>query len=138
MYNFNQAIEWIFRELSTLLIFIGCGIGGVLRYLTTHFSTHFFGRAFPYGTLAVNAIGAFLMGLLTVLFQSKFHAFETPLRGLLLVGLLGGYTTFSSFSIDTLNLLEAGRYFSVACYVFLSVGLCLAFVWAGALCGKLL
>ena len=122
--------------LNTLLVFLGCGIGGVLRYWMTTFTYMIFDRNLPHGTIIVNVSGSLLMGLLTVLLETKFSAFDTHLRALLLVGVLGGYTTFSTFSMDTLILFETGRFVSAITYIFGSVLLCLVSVWGGALLAK--
>jgi CrcB protein len=121
---------------NVFLIFLGSGLGGLSRYWTIKYAYLLFGREFPYGTLAVNIIGSFIMGVLTFLIQSTFNFLETQLRGFLLAGLLGGYTTFSTFSIDTFGLLESGHYFLAATYILLSIGLCLISVWLGYLVGK--
>ena len=122
--------------LNMLLVFLGCGVGGVFRYGVTTVIYNIFGHGYPHGTLAVNITGSFLMGLLTVYLQERVGIINIELRGLLLVGLLGGYTTFSSFSMDTLSLIETGRYFSALTYILGSVLLCIAGVWAGTLIGR--
>lgn len=122
--------------LNAVLVFLGCGIGGLLRYWTTTVVYLGLGRGFPHGTLVVNVSGSFVMGLLTIFIQSKFSTLEMPLRALFLVGLLGGYTTFSSFSMDTLGLIESGRYLLAALYIILSFVLCLAGVWFGVVVGR--
>lgn len=121
---------------NTLLVFLGCGVGGVFRYWVTMIVYTLFGRGLPHGTIVVNVSGSFLMGLLTVILQERISAMDVQLRAVLLVGVLGGYTTFSSFSMDTLNLVETGRYVSAITYILGSVLLCLISVWAGALLGR--
>lgn len=121
---------------NVLLIFFGAGLGGVLRYMISN-STHWLvGRQFPYGTLVVNVSGCFLMGLLFVLILDRFNGIGPQLRAFLLIGFLGGYTTFSSFSIETLNLFESGAYLSGFINMFLSVMLCMVAVWLGVLGGR--
>lgn len=122
--------------LNTLLVFLGCGIGGVFRYWIIAFSHSVLGRELPHGTIFINVSGSFLIGLLGILIQEKFIALDAPMRVLLIAGFLGGYTTFSAFSMDTLNLIEAGRYLVAIAYVLGSVLLCLAGVWAGVFLGK--
>jgi CrcB protein len=122
--------------LNTLLIFIGAGFGGVSRYWISSVTYSFLGREFPYGTLVVNVSGCFLMGLLFVLILERFDGIGPPLRSLLLIGLLGGYTTFSSFSIETLNLFESGAYLSTALNILSSIILCIAATWLGIMGGR--
>ena len=81
-------------------------------------------QQFPYGTLIVNISGCFLMGLLFVLTTERWIESDPSLRALLLIGLLGGYTTFSSFSIETLMLYESGHWLGALLNVVLSVSLC--------------
>ena len=121
---------------NTLLIFLGAGIGGVLRYWISNSVYIFLGRNFPYGTLIVNVSGCLLMGFLFVLILDRFSAMSTELRSLLLVGLLGGYTTFSSFSIETVSLFENGQWLSGFLNIFLSCTLCLAAAWIGVVSGR--
>jgi fluoride exporter len=122
--------------LNNVLIFIGAGIGGLLRYWISN-SIHFFwGRQFPYGTLVVNVSGCFLMGLLYILILERFDYLGSQLRALLLIGLLGGYTTFSSFSIETINLFEAGNGWGALMNVLLNMLLCIAAVWLGVTGGR--
>lgn len=121
---------------NLLLIFLGAGFGGVLRYWISTGTYWFLGRQFPYGTLVVNASGSFLMGLLFVIILDRFDAIGPQLRSLLLVGLLGGYTTFSSFSIETLNLLESGAWMGAILNIFLNVTVCIALAWLGTMGGR--
>lgn len=124
--------------LDVLLIFVGAGCGGVFRYWISNLSYWFLGRQFPYGTLIVNVSGCFLMGLLFVLLIERFDGVGPQLRSLLLIGLLGGYTTFSSFSIETLNLFENGAFLSGMVNILLSIMLCLAATWIGVIGGRYL
>jgi CrcB protein len=121
---------------NTLLIFVGAGCGGVLRYWISNLSYWFLGRQFPYGTLIVNVSGCFLMGLVFILLIERFDGIAPQLRSLLLIGLLGGYTTFSSFSIETLNLFENGAPLAGVTNILLSVILCLAATWLGVIGGR--
>lgn len=122
--------------MNTVLIFFGAGIGGVLRYWISNFTYLILGKQFPYGTLIVNVSGCFLMGLLFVLTMERIDGFGSQLRALLLIGLLGGYTTFSSFSIETINLFENGNYISAIMNILLSTGVCLLATWLGVLGGR--
>ena len=122
--------------LNTLLIFLGAGLGGVSRYWISNITYGFLGRQFPYGTLVVNISGCFLMGLLFVLLLERFNGIGPQLRALLLIGFLGGYTTFSSFSIETLNLFENGARLAGIANILLSVTLCLTATWLGVIGGR--
>lgn len=122
--------------LETLLIFVGAGLGGVCRYWVSTFFYGILGRQFPYGTLIVNVTGCFLMGFLFVFLLERFNGLGSQLRALLLIGLLGGYTTFSSFSIETLNLFENGAMVSGIVNILSNIILCLLAVWLGVLGGK--
>jgi len=108
----------------------GGAIGAVLRYVVSLAVHGLAGTAFPYGTLAVNVLGSGAMGFLFVMFLERFSP-DGNLRALVLVGLLGAFTTFSTFSMETLNLIEEGALLKAAFNVLLSVGLCLAAAWVG-------
>lgn len=121
---------------ETLLIFIGAGLGGVSRFWIANFFYGILGRQFPYGTLIVNVSGCFLMGFLFVLLLERFNEMAPQLRSLLLIGFLGGYTTFSSFSIETLLLFENGSTLAGLLNILLSVILCIFAAWLGVMGGK--
>ena len=117
-----------------IFVFLGGGIGAVCRYLATSLFAVRFGTAFPYGTLFVNVSGSFLMGVLMGLlplfpFGDKY--LPENLRLLLGVGFLGGFTTFSSFSMETLNLLQEPHTLSALANIFMSVALGITAAWAG-------
>ncbi len=107
--------------MTFLYVAIGGAIGAVLRYLVT------LSVAFPFGTLAVNVVGSFVMGLMLVLLAGK--GFER-LMLLVMTGVLGGFTTFSAFSLDTIKLVEAGRLAAAGGYVVASVALSLLAIFA--------
>jgi len=121
---------------DSLLIFIGAGFGGVFRYWISNGIYFLLGRQFPYGTLVVNVSGCFLMGFLFILTVERFDSIASQLRALLLIGLLGGYTTFSSFSIETINLFENGNWQGAIMNIFLSTFVCLAAAWIGVIGGR--
>lgn len=121
---------------NNLLIFLGAGLGGVFRFWISNLTYWMLGRDFPYGTLIVNISGCFLMGLLFALLFDRFNGIGPQLRSLLLIGFLGGYTTFSSFSIETLNLLENGALTSAALNIFLTFFLCFMATWLGVIGGR--
>ena len=111
------------------LVFVGGGLGAAVRFLVTTAAARW--AAFPLGTLAVNAVGSFLMGLVmgaVLLLTEKYELIAEPLRLLLAVGFLGGLTTFSSFSFETLLLLKGGSYLLAFCNIALQLlaGLLLA------------
>lgn len=119
-----------------VFIFIGGGIGSLCRYLMSIAVYSFLGRNFPYGTLSVNVLGCFLMGLLSVLLLERLNAHADLFRALLLIGFLGGFTTFSSFSLETLNLLENSEILKAFLNMFLSLGFCMIAVIIGAVLGR--
>ena len=114
-----------------LLVAIGSAIGGVLRFWLSAMMGEKLG-AVHLGTVFVNVSGSFLIGLLAALGPVPFP------RQLLIVGVLGGYTTFSSFSLQTLELAHEGRWATAGVNVLLSVTLSLAAVWLGHWCGAAL
>lgn len=116
--------------IQVLLVAFGGAIGSVLRYYVGVWSIRLAGPAFPWGTLTVNVVGSFIIGVLAELIARKFGG-STELRLLLMTGLVGGFTTFSAFSLDTIGLLERGEAFMAIVYVAASVGLSLATVFAG-------
>jgi CrcB protein len=103
-----------------LLVFLGAGIGGALRHGVNVGSARLFGLGFPTGTLIVNVVGSFLMGLLAGYFLAR-PGVSQPARLFLTTGILGGFTTFSAFSLDTALLMERHAYAMAAAYVAGSV-----------------
>lgn len=112
--------------IQALWVFLGCGLGGVLRYAVVALSAVLFGARFPYGILLVNVTGSLVMSYCFARFEGS-----DLIRPFLLLGLLGGYTTFSSFSMDTLKLVESGQIMSALANIVLSVGLSVLAVWSG-------
>lgn len=127
---------------NILLIFTGGGIGAVCRYLTTTHIGARFGTVFPWGTLAVNTIGSFLMGLimgvLLLLTERAEISLAEPARLLLTVGFLGGFTTFSSFSLETLTLMRGGSTFYVFANIAANILLGLLTAWLGLMAARLI
>ena len=116
-------------------IMLGGAFGAIFRYLFSNGVYAWLGRGFPYGTLAVNVIGSFLMGLLTILLIEKGNVSEV-VKLTLLVGFLGAFTTFSTFSMDTLNLINQGQLVRALLNMFLNVGICVLAVWLGIIIGR--
>ena len=116
-----------------LIIFIAVGgaAGSVLRYLVSISMYAWLGHGFPYGTLTVNVLGALVMGFLTIFLVERFDGMDDILRSLLLIGFLGGFTTFSAFSVETLAQLENGDIHHAMLNMMLNVGLCLLAAWTG-------
>ena len=107
---------------------LGGAFGAVARYITTLAATRALGAEFPYGTVIVNVLGSFAMGVLFVLLMERGLSRHAPL---LLTGVLGGFTTFSAFSLETLVLVERGHSGAAVLYVAASVGLSLLAVIGG-------
>jgi len=98
-----------------------------------------FGETFPWGTLIINVTGSFVIGFFGTLTGPDGRVMVSgTIRQLVMVGICGGYTTFSSFSLQTLNLVEDGEWLYASGNVIGSVVLCLAFVWLGAICAAAL
>ncbi|MEQ3640830.1 MAG: fluoride efflux transporter CrcB [Alteromonas sp.] len=114
----------------TLYCFIAAGgaTGACLRYFVTTTVDSWFGKNMPFGTLTVNVIGSFALALLYGLIE-RHDLSDSPYRALLGVGLLGAFTTFSTFSIETLTLLENGLWLKAIANVFFNVGACLIAGW---------
>jgi fluoride exporter len=119
-----------------VLVFVGGGIGAAARYWMQGFIYSETGTRFPYGTLAVNVIGCFLIGLLMSSMEERFLVYPS-IRVLLTVGILGGFTTFSSFSFETMSLFRDGEVMYAFANAFGSLFLCLFFTWLGLQLGKL-
>nr|WP_210275938.1 fluoride efflux transporter CrcB [Phyllobacterium sp. P30BS-XVII] len=108
----------------------GGAIGSVARYLVGLLMTRILGAAFPWGTLTVNVVGGLLMGLFIELLARRFDG-SNELRLFVAVGVMGGFTTFSSFSLDVALLWERGEVFSALIYVLLSVILSIGALFLG-------
>lgn len=118
--------------LSTALVFLGAGIGGVLRHGVNVVSLKWLGASFPYGTMAINIIGSGVMGLVAGFLAFKAgEGWTQNARLFLATGILGGFTTFSAFSLDAVLLWERGEAMLAAVYVLGSVALSLAALVAG-------
>jgi fluoride exporter len=118
------------RVFAFLLIFIGGGLGSMLRHAVNQTSASVFGMNFPYGTLSVNIIGSLIMGLIAGWFAFRGDGGQL-LRLFLTTGVLGGFTTFSAFSLDAALLLERGQTTIGILYVVGSVAAGIIFVFVG-------
>ncbi len=119
----------------TVAIAAGGAMGALFRYWVSIGVHKLAGTEFPYGTLTVNVAGSLLMGALYVLFIERMDV--DPLwRGALLIGLLGAFTTFSTFSMETLNLVENGEPLRALANVAASVILCIIACWIGVVAGR--
>ena len=117
--------------MQVVLFVAGFGaLGCVTRYYISGWAYDLFGRSFPYGTFAVNILGAFLIGLVME-FGMRSTLLPVSLRTGLTIGFLGGFTTFSTFSYETFRLLEEGSFFVATTNVLVSVIVCLIFTWLG-------
>jgi CrcB protein len=117
---------------SYLLVFLGAGIGGALRHGVNVGCARMCGTAFPWGTLTVNVVGSFIIGAIAGWLASKAgEAWSQPLRLFLTTGILGGFTTFSAFSLDAVLIWERGQSGLAATYVAASVLLSIAGLVAG-------
>ena len=123
--------------MSWLLIAIGSALGGVARHAVGLFVTQKWSSVFPWGTLTVNVVGSFSIGVLGALVAvSQRTSTADVVRELLMIGFLGGFTTFSAFSLATMNLLAAGDWWRAGLNIVLSIVLCLAAVWVGQMVGQ--
>ncbi|MFB9953226.1 fluoride efflux transporter CrcB [Rhizobium puerariae] len=120
---------------NMLLVAIGGATGSVCRYLVGVWALRHFGSAFPWGTLIVNVTGSFAIGFLAELIVRRFDA-SPEMRLFMITGILGGYTTFSAFSLDIVSLFERGATVPGATYVVASVAISLGAVFAGLALGR--
>jgi len=111
--------------LAYLIVFLGAGLGGALRHGVNLAAAALLGMSFPYGTFTVNVVGSFVMALIAEFFALK-SGLPQEWRLFLTTGILGGFTTFSSFSLDTMTLWERGEALTAFTYVALSLIVSLA------------
>ena len=120
---------------GTLLVGLGSALGGMARYGCSLFLARWLGETFPWGTLFVNVTGSFIIGLYFTLTSSGGRLLVSPdWRIFVTVGICGGYTTFSSFSLQTLALLRDGEWLPAGLNAVGSLVLCLVAVWLGMVC----
>lgn len=121
--------------MQVISIALGGALGALCRYGMSNSLYLFLGRNFPYGTLAVNIIGSIIMGFAYVMMIERIDV-SPDLRAATMIGFLGAFTTFSTFSIETLNLLESGDLFKASLNIVLSVTLCISGCWLGMIVGR--
>jgi len=118
--------------MTYLWIAIGSALGGVGRYWCSGLIAERFGETFPWGTLTVNVVGSAIIGFIATLTGPDGRMFvPSEARQFVMIGILGGFTTFSSFSLQTLTLSMEGEWVYAAGYIVLSLLLCLVGVWLG-------
>lgn len=115
--------------LRTMAIAVGGAMGALSRFWLSTQVYAWLGKQFPYGTLTVNVLGSFFIGFLAIWLLDRLISPEW--RAAILIGFLGAFTTFSTFSLETLNLIENGEQLKALSNIGLSVGLCLIAVWLG-------
>jgi len=113
-----------------LSVAIGGAIGSIFRFLLAKKVQAMIQSAIPWGVLLVNFLGCFLIGLLSTLFLEKLQVSPVWRAGIL-IGFLGGFTTFSTFTNDAINLIDVGSMLPAVLYIFLSLSLCLIATWIG-------
>ena len=119
---------------SYFWIAVGSALGGMARYWCSGVAARLVGETFPWGTLVINIVGSFIIGFFAALTGPDGRVeVGTTVRQFVTIGLCGGYTTFSSFSIQTLSLAQDGEWFRAGAYIVASVVCCLIAVWAGYL-----
>ena len=124
--------------MGYLWVALGGALGSVARYAVSLGAARSFGGAFPWGTLFVNVTGSFVIGVLAALVTADGRpALGPDARAFFMVGILGGFTTFSSFSLETLDLARSGAFGAAAANAGLSLVSCLVAVWLGFAAGGL-
>jgi CrcB protein len=124
------SLTWKIAAMSYLLVFVGGGLGATLRHLINLTCARFMGTGFPWGTFIINISGSTVMGLIAGYLAFKGEASQ-PWRLFLMTGILGGYTTFSAYSLDAALLYERGELTLAAAYVIGSVVLSIAGLFGG-------
>jgi CrcB protein len=120
------------NDMAYVWVALGGALGSVARYACSGIAARWLGFGFPYGTLFVNVVGSYAIGVLGTIAIAGGRALSaTDLRAFLIVGILGGFTTFSSFSLETFTLARGGNLGGAAANVLLSLVLCLTAVWLG-------
>ena len=120
-----------------LIVTLGSGIGGLLRYVISDFVYKYSSSLFPYGTLTVNVVGSFILGLV-LFYLDSLKLISTEMRLFLTIGLCGGLTTFSTFSYETVKLIQDSEYLLAGTNVLLNVLITLLAVLLAAFISKLI
>lgn len=115
---------------AIILVALGGGLGSLLRYMTSVWVQKYFQHIFPLATFLTNITGCFIIGILVGIF-SQSHESNTDMKLLLITGFCGGYTTFSAFSLENVNLIQSGHSLLAFTYIALSIGLGFLAVWLG-------
>ena len=121
--------------MQALAIAAGGALGALMRYWVSTATYAWLGRGFPWGTLMINVLGSFAMGALYVLLLDRLTS-GPELRAFLLIGFLGAFTTFSTFSIETFNLIEEAQIGKALLNAGGSVVVCIAAAWLGVILGR--
>ncbi len=123
--------------MTSIYVMLGSAVGGLMRYWLALAMARLTGPFFPWGTLLINVLGSFVIGWFGALTAAGGRLTVSPdMRIFVMVGLCGGFTTFSSFSLQTFELLQAGEVGWAAAYIIGSVCLCVGVVWAGFLLAR--
>jgi fluoride exporter len=127
-------------SLSTIsalgLVALGGGIGAALRLMVSQLVGRLLGGAFPWGTFSVNVLGGLVMGLVIGWFALRYPTGSSPLKLFLTTGVLGGFTTFSAFSLEMVDLMDGGKLAMAAVYALASVSVSVAAVYGGLIFAK--
>ncbi|AOU99670.1 camphor resistance protein CrcB [Acidihalobacter yilgarnensis] len=121
--------------MQLLAIAFGGAVGAMMRFGVSNGVYHWLGRGFPWGTLAVNVLGSLAMGFLTAMLVERLNV-GPEVRAAILTGGLGAFTTFSTFSIETLSLIEQGDVLKAGVNMLVSVLVCVSVCWLGLLLGR--
>lgn len=120
---------------NLIAIAFGGAFGALARYGSSQWVYGMLGRSFPYGTLFVNVVGSFVMGLLAIILIEKLMA-GSEIKSFLMVGFLGSFTTFSTFSLDTINMINDGELIKAGVNMVISVFVCVVACWMGILLAR--